>query len=96
MKEFFRAFAGYTTDDDLKKVKALMEGKDKYDNPFADMIRSEMEYDSDSRWTDLYDVYESADEEERAICDSLMAALCGWTFHSIIDMVGKEAEGEKR
>ena len=91
----FAVFLGRTTDEDLEDVAKMMENADSHDNPFADKIFQAMEDDADGKWTELYHVYMAANAEERAVCDSLLTAVCGWTFHSIIRQVKEDMEEEK-
>ena len=83
-------FAGWTTDEDLERVREMMKDTDNRDNPFAEKIALAIESDGDSKWSEIYNVYKPLDNDGRAICDSLMTAICGWTFHRIIEMVEKD------
>ena len=87
-KRMYEWAKGSTSDETIKK--ALEKRLD-----IISTIRSEMESDDDNESVRLLGLYEAADDNERAILDAALVALCGWTMENIIETTdGKVGEDD--
>lgn len=65
---------GCTTDDDVATDKDVIS-----------YIQAEMFNDDENDSIKLLDLYRNANEIERAIMDSVLVCICGWTMSHIVE-----------
>lgn len=83
------AFSGTTTNEVLDKLNKTQTE----DNTIVQMVLSQMESDTEDESERIITLYKYANTEERAILDSLLTALCGWSLASICKLMsGEEPE----
>lgn len=83
-------YEGQTTDEDIQKGFQLIE----QEKSIVGKITEEMISDGDDESDKLLTLYLESTPKERALLDCALIALCGWSLHTIIDMMTKpEDEG---
>ena len=78
-------YEGQTTDEDIQNGFQLIE-KEK---SIVAKIMEEMVSDGDDESDKLLNLYLESTPKERALLDCALIALCGWSLHTIIDMLTK-------
>lgn len=78
-------YEGQTTDEDIQNEFQLIE-KEK---SIVAKIMEEMVSDGDDESDKLLNLYLESTPKERALLDCALIALCGWSLHTIIDMMTK-------
>ena len=77
--KFYEWAKGGTKADSI--LKALVADAD-----VISTIRQEAESDEENESAKLLNMYHNASDEEKAIMDSVLVTICGWTMESIIEM----------
>lgn len=78
-------YIGQTTDQDLQMGYQLVEQEES----IIGKITEEMMFDGDDESDKLLDLYLESTPKERTLLDCALMALCGWSLHTIIDMMVK-------
>ena len=60
-----------------------------------DTFRSEFDSDTDSGFTDILEMYKSANADEKAIINAIFVNLCGWSIPSLINLAKTEEKGKE-
>ena len=74
-----------TTDEDIQKGFQLIE----QEKSIVAKITEEMISDGDDESDKLLNLYLESTPKERALLDCALIALCGWSLHTMIDMMTK-------
>lgn len=83
-------YESQATDEDIQKGFQLIEKEESV----IGKIMEEMASDGDDESDKLLNLYLESTPKERALLDCALIALCGWSLHTIIDMMTKpEDEG---
>ena len=78
-------YEGQTTDEDIQKGFQLIE----HEKSIVGKITEEMISDGDDESDKLLTLYLESTPKERALLDCALIALCGWSLHTMIDMMMK-------
>lgn len=78
-------YEGQTTDEDIQKGFQLIE----QEKSIVGKITEEMISDGDDESDKLLTLYLESTPKERALLDCALIALCGWSLHTMIDMMMK-------
>ena len=78
-------YKSQTTDEDLRMGFQLV----KREESIIGKIMAEMVSDGDDDSEKLLDLYLESTPKERALLDCALMSLCGWSLHTIIDMMLK-------
>ena len=71
---------GLTTDDDIK----LIDGNEGLIETLKYSIAEEIQSDEENDSYHLLELYKQADENDRALLDSMLVCICGYGLGSII------------
>lgn len=84
---------GRTTDESLKRAKERYK-EDCCTGSIIMEIYNHMSSDTEDDTIHLLDLYLEADKKERAILDSMMVCICGYTMESIIFLMEEDISKE--
>lgn len=82
-KELYQYNIGKTTDVMIKKAEEK-------NLDLVGQIAEEIFNDDENDTSNLLRLYKEANETERAIMDSMLVSICGWTMNTIIENAEKE------
>ena len=87
----FACFVGSTTDELLKRGAAAEESEE---IDILTTLKEEVDSDCDGKGRRLIGLYFFANERERAVMDTLLVEICGWTMASLLKRaLGEDPEG---
>lgn len=88
---YVKYYIGQTTDEDIKAAYQMLEQEKSVINKIMEEMASDGENESDK----LLALYEESTKEERALLDSALIAICGWSLHTIIEMMKSGENSEE-
>lgn len=80
---YWEAYKGITTDDDLNSAYE----KTRSDISLVQLIASKIEDDDYDESSNIVLRYMAASDEQRAFLDDFLVLICGFTMHSLVEML---------